>query len=584
MAPGPAVLDTSAALSTEPVGAVEVDLDLQFTVMGERHEVTLPRDVYRLEKVVEALYLGFGEPAVRSLFLALRQRVRTYEAELKQVRPEESPDPKAREAAEKTRRDKHWQRVLDQKYSRPQRQQRLEIVKVLIRRYVATWESILEHEGQFLRWYEHTVFAATQRMLDDKKAVLSKLWETTYRVSPALRRYAYGVTPASRLEEVAAADDVDLADCRIDPVDPKVRQELFAHTRALAGLWFDYRDALDSLSRITHYTKDPRQIEASMAYVEDKHRLFRERAATLQRAHPTAIVAAKKFEKVLRRPVAEKPTPKEAEALLQRCLIESLVEGYEGAQEFGEHLVEALVFGPASDPLVYDPPDEDYHLRPSTAQLIALRLTGEALLERDASLRSIWCQAPILQRIDRELEDPNPSATPLDDRTLLPNFLKYLETLPPDERRLLAASAVPGLQVHRARAEVQRCLEAIRQADKERLQAVKQGVFAGGVALAWSTGGTSFIVAGYLDAVLTLWETWDTVLAYRSSRAKAALVMTSTEEAFWQTPGLCDFVQQVSSAIVTIAGDLVNAKAAGHVVDALSVAFMFIDQESPNGR
>lgn len=572
MATGSAELDTSAALSTEPVGAVEVDLDLQFTVMGERHEVTLPRDVYRLEKLVEALYLGFGEPAVRSLFFALRQRVRTYEAELKQVRPEESSDPKVREAAAKTRRENPWQRVQDQKHSRPQRQRRLEIVKVLIRRYIATWEGILEHEGQFLRWYERTVFAAARRMLDDKQAVLSKLWETTYRVSPA-----------SRLEEVVAGK-VDSDDCRIDPEDPKVREELFTHARALAGLWYDYRNALYSLRKLSQYTKDSRQIEGSMANVEDKHRLFRERAATLETAHPTAIVAAKKFEKVLRRPVAETPSPKEQEALLQRCLIESLVEGYEGTQEFGDDLAEARVFGPASEPLVYDPPDEDYHLRPSTAQLIALRLTGEALWESDASLRSVWCQAPILQRIDRELEDPDPAVPPLDDRKLLPNFLKYLEKMPADERRLLAASAVPGLFVHRARAEVQRCLEAIRQADKERLEAVKQGIFAGGVALAWSTGGSSFIVAGYLDAVLTLWETWDMVLAYRSSRAKAALVMTSTEEAFWQTPGLCDFVQQVSSAIVTIAGDLVNAKEAGHVVDALSVAFLFIDQESPNGR
>lgn len=572
MAPGPAIADGLATLSGEPVSPVDVDLDLDFTVSGERHDITLPRDAFRLEKLVEALYLGFGEPAVRSLFLALRQRVRTYEAELAQVRPEESPDPEVRDAAARTRRENPWQRVLDAKHSRQQRMRRLELTRVLIRRFVATWDRIVEHEGQFLRWYERTVVAATRRMLGDKQSILSELWETTYRV-----------TPASRLADVAA-DKVDIDGCRIDPAHPKVRDELFSHTRALADLWYAYRDALYSLREASRFNRDPGRVEASMATVEDRHRAFRERAALLQAEHPVAIPAAKKFEEMLRRVEVKRSSLKQQEALMERCLLEAIVEGYKGAAEFGTEVSEAMVFGPASDPLVYDPPDEDYHLRPSTARLIALRLTGEAPWGADVSLRSAWCQAPILQRIDREVEALEASAPPPNDRALLRGFLAYLQALPPDARRLLAASAVPGLHVHRARAEVERCLQEIRQVRKERLDAVKTGIAAGGMALAWSTGGSSLVVAGYLDAVLTARDIDDAELAYRSSRAKAALVMTSTEEAFWQVPGICEFVQQVSSAVVTIAGDLVSAGAAVHVVDAMSVAFMLIDRESSDGQ
>lgn len=571
MAPASSVLDNSAALDTEPVQAVEVNLDLRFTVSGEQHEITLPRDVHRLEKLVESLYLSFGEPAVRSLFLALRQRVRSFQAELNQIRPEESADSKVRDAAAKTRQEQPWQRVLDQDNTRLQRQRRLEIGKLLIRRFTDTWEGILAHEGEFLRWYERTLFAASRRLLGDKQKVLQDLWERTYRVGPA-----------SSLQDIVDKG-VDVSGYRIDPEDPKVREQLFSHTEALAKLWYDYRDSLYSLRKFKGMTRQSTQVDGSMAHVQDVHQRFRELATTLSTVHPTAIVAAKKFEQVLREPNAYAPRGKEREAQLQRCIIESLVEGYEGTQQFGEELAEAMVFGPQSEPLQFHEPDEDYFLRPSTAQLIAIRLTGEHVWSRDEALRSVWTQTPITLRIDQEMAQGEEGTTPPIDGELVPGFSKFLADLDSDQRRLLAASAVPGTYVNRARNEVQRCVDEIRQMDKERLAAVKQSIFAGGVGLAWSTGGASFVVAGALDGIITLSETWDTVLAYRSSSAKAALVMVSTEESYWQTPNLCDHVQKISSAIVTILGDFVNAKAASVVIDGLSMAFMVIDEEPKDG-
>jgi hypothetical protein len=599
MASPGAALDKSAALGPPVVAAVRVDLRLDFWLEDTQQSVELPRDLKRIDTLVESLYLCFGEPPVRSLFNALCQRVRTYQAEFDAVRPEESTDAKTRRQAEENRRRNPLLAPQDAEHSKPERRRRLDLVQQLIGRYIKVWDRIVTDEGFFLRWYERRLHEAARHLLGDKQDALAVAWETTYGIKPAPRKDEGKATKVPRLQEVVDAG-TDVSDFIIAPEDPAARPALLAITRDLAGRWEVYLDEIRSLGMLkgTYGRKDA-QVEYAMRRVEIAHQEFRDAAKPHQYKHPVAIVAAKRVARILRTyQVTQRPKDGEQELLLQGEIIRCMVDGYSATRTYGKELMDAFVFPPEGPGLEYEEPESGYFLRPSTAGLIAGHLTGNQFWRivaflggvdpsplsqlmralggnnpvpqgKDLSIQSVWTQMPIVTLIDKEMARPGGPAPDAADTT--PGFHQYLQRMDADDRRLLALSSVPGTLANRARNEVQRCIGETRRHQQERYDHAKQAVLAGGLALAWSTGGASMVVAGALDAVFTATDTAGAVVAYRASAAKAALVMSSTEEAFWQAPSLCDLAQNVTNATLQVAGEIITDGIPARVIDALSV-------------
>lgn len=557
---------SAVALDKDPGSPVEADLRLDVEFSGKKHAVVFPREARAIHVLVRALYLALGEDAVHGMFLALRRRVRSFAFEA------DNAPRLAAKAAKYGPNDKSYGPEYQARTLRKKA-----LGQTLIRHFIAAWEEIVEHEGQFLQWYERTAFRATQALFRDRRAYLDHLWHDIYRVC-ARSDTAKKVIPLASV----LSGDVDLDDLVLNPKQEAEKEALFGKALDLAALWDHYLSEIDSLRQLKGIPVAPQNISAmienDLRRIEIAHQRYRDEVEKIEATHPLVIGASKKYaEAILRGPVNYQPSDTKKKAKLQRFLLESMTEPYAATASVEKQLREYLIFPEEGTKLAFEPRDEDYFLRPSVASLIGKELEDWGAFYLNVSADALWTQEPLLSRIDQEATQLLSATAPSGN---VGNLAGYLSHLGKNALALLGASAALGTLSYRARREVAKYIEREAERSKKTYENAKRAITVGGMSLAWSTGGTSLVVAGALDAAFSIVESGNKFSDYMSSRNRALIVFTAAEDAFWRSPHLCDLVQNVTTTLVNALGNAVTEGAPSHVIDALAMTLSFMDGET----
>lgn len=583
-------LDNVVALEPEAGAPVEIDLKLDVVFSGSKRTIEFPRNVKEVHRLVRSLYLALGEDAVRAVFFALRERVRTFEFASRNAR-------NVNEVYEHYRKKFGNDHIIGigrfegRGGYEARMRRRMLLGQELIRQFIAAWNQIVDQEGQFLQWYERTCFSAAQALFRDKRAILDYLWHDLYRI------YARGDADKKVVPiQAVLSGDVDIGDLTFNPEDEN-RKALMRTTKDLAALWHDYLARIKSLNDLKSVPVPPKDLATSIASdekgIKAAHEKYRDAARVFDDSQSIAISACKKFEAAFLTKVSGLPSETKRDLDLEVFLLESMTEAYLASMSVEKRMAEFLVFPSDGTKLSFEPPDEDYFLRPSTAKLIAMQLEDWGFFKNNVAVDALWTQKPILTRIDMDAVElisaharraglaASPEASGVKgSKKEGAYFREFLTRLGEDRLMMLGASTAAGTVSYRARSEVDRCIELETSKSNETYANAKKAIALGGMALAWSTGGASLLVAGALDGAFSIVDSGTKFSDYVSRKDQASIVLSEVEDAFWHAPHLCDLVQDVTTTLFNVLGNVVTEGVPSHVIDALAMTLSLMEDGS----